>query len=383
MAMGAHTRRMQNPWNTGQNKNKSKKKRKKKKKTTILSVSLNSTNVIYIISFLNAISDMEIHAVYENPKQPPCRLAFTSTVFFLFLLNSLSSILLHKMLSRRLFLGTGGGETNVTLERVVKEPLETGEGTDHDNTDGETVPETTETNLGVDTADGLAGGLTGLLLSVDLGDHDISRVGDNGTEDTGNVTTEEGDTGLGKEGVLLLGLGELSVDELDSLLEGGELNHGVRNLAGPEGRETLVKGTEALSGSDLLVTVKDRGGEGGDGGLGLDLNGLPGAEKDVGNQLSRSGGSKVKNSSVLVGSLLTNNVGVLLLEELVETVLTGTLERVTNKSGTETGEDTTGTLSGDDGLPGLEVTGVKAGVNLSAALDEIEGGDSSVGSTAS
>ena len=287
------------------------------------------------------------------------------------------------MLSRRLFLGTGGGETNVTLERVVKEPLETGEGTDHDNTDGETVPETTETNLGVDTADGLAGGLTGLLLSVDLGDHDISRVGDNGTEDTGNVTTEEGDTGLGKEGVLLLGLGELSVDELDSLLEGGELNHGVRNLAGPEGRETLVKVTEALSGSDLLVTVKDRGGEGGDGGLGLDLNGLPGAEKDVGNQLSRSGGSKVKNSSVLVGSLLTNNVGVLLLEELVETVLTGTLERVTNKSGTETGEDTTGTLSGDDGLPGLEVTGVKAGVNLSAALDEIEGGDSSVGSTAS
>lgn len=298
-------------------------------------------------------------------------------------LNNSNPDLLYRLLSRHLFLGTSGGETNVGLERVVKEPLETSEGTNHNNTDGETVPETTETNLGVDTANGLAGRLTGLLLSVNLGDHDISRVGDNGTEDTGNVTTEERDTSLGKERVLFLRLGKLSVDKFNSLLERSKLNHGVRNLTGPKGRKTLVKSTETLGSSDLLVTIKNRGSEGGDRGLGLDLNGLPRAEQDICNQLSGSRTGKVNESSVLVGSLLTNNVGVLLLEELVETVLTGTLEGVTDDSGTETGEDTTETLGSNDRLPSLEVTSVETRVDLSAALDKIKGSDSGVGRTAS
>lgn len=83
-----------------------------------------------------------------------------------------------------------------------------------------------------------------------------------------------------------------------------------------------------------------------------------------------------------MGGLLTNNVGVLLLEEFVETVLTSTLERVTNNGSTKTSENTTETLGSNDRSPGLKVTGVERGVYLSAALDKIKGSDSSVGRTA-
>ena len=256
--------------------------------------------------------------------------------------------------------------------------METGQSTDHDNTDGKTVPETTESNLGVDTGDSGTSSLGGELLSVDLRDHDISGVRDNSAEDTSNVTTEERDTSLGKERVLFLRLRQVVVDGLDSLLERSELNHGVRNLTGPQRRETLVEGTESFSSSNLLVSIENRGGKGRDRGLGLDLNGFPRTKQDIGNQFSRGRGRKVDKSTVLVGSLLTNEVRVLLLEKLVETVLTGTLERVTDDGSTETSPDTTESLSSDDRFPGLEVTSVETRVNLSAALDEIERSDSSV-----
>ena len=55
MAMGAHTRRMQNPWNNGQNKNKSKKKRKKKKKKTNTKMNHNNKKFIKKIYFLKFV----------------------------------------------------------------------------------------------------------------------------------------------------------------------------------------------------------------------------------------------------------------------------------------------------------------------------------------
>lgn len=57
-------------------------------------------------------------------------------------------------------------EATLTLEGVVDEPLESGEGTDHEDTGTETGPETTETDLGVDRSDrGL--GLSSLEGSVE------------------------------------------------------------------------------------------------------------------------------------------------------------------------------------------------------------------------
>lgn len=77
------------------------------------------------------------------------------------------------------------------LEGVVDEPLEGGEGTDHNNTSSESSPESSESDLAVDGADsGL--GLSGLEGSVELGNHGVGRVRDDGAEDTSNVTEDEG-----------------------------------------------------------------------------------------------------------------------------------------------------------------------------------------------
>lgn len=226
----------------------------------------------------------------------------------------------------RLFLATSGRETDSSLEGVIDEPLETSQGSDHDNTDGETVPETTEANLGVDTANGSTHGLTSLLLSIDLGYHDISRVRDNSAEDTSNVTTEERDTGLGKHRVVGLLARESLVDLLDGLLKRGKLNHSVRNLTGPQRGETLVETSKALSGNNLLVAIENRRGERRNSGLGTDFDSFPGAEQDISDNLSRGRGNEVEKGVILVSNFLTDKVGVFLLEELVETVFTSTLE---------------------------------------------------------
>jgi hypothetical protein len=52
---------------------------------------------------------------------------------------------------------------------------------------------------------------------------------------------------------------------------------------------------------------------------------------------SRGGTGEVDEGLVLDGVLRADKVRVLLLEEFVETVLAGTLHRVTDKSGTDTG----------------------------------------------
>jgi hypothetical protein len=76
----------------------------------------------------------------------------------------------------------------LTLEGVVDEPLESGEGTDHEDTGTETSPETGESDFRVDGSDrGL--GLSRLQGSVEFTDHSICGVGNDSAEDTGNVTT--------------------------------------------------------------------------------------------------------------------------------------------------------------------------------------------------
>ena len=76
---------------------------------------------------------------------------------------------------------------------------------------------------------------------------------DDSAEDTGEVTTNEGDTGLLTLGVVVLGTWESSVDHLDDSLEGGEFHHGVWDLTSPERVDALVETVEwitlATSGS--------------------------------------------------------------------------------------------------------------------------------------
>lgn len=207
-------------------------------------------------------------------------------------------------------------------------------------------------------------------------------MGDDGTEDTSDVTGDKGDTEL--LGLVVLGarLGEgVLVDGLDGLLKGGELHHGVGDLTEPEGSETLVEAVGTLGLEDLVEASDGAGGKGGGGGLHLDLQGLHGAKGNIGQELSGSGGGEEDKGVVLAEVLLADGVSILLLEELVETVLGGTLHAVPEEGRAPTGVETGDTLSLTNGPPAVEDALVESRIDLTTALDEIKGSDKSVGET--
>lgn len=67
---------------------------------------------------------------------------------------------------------------------------------------------------------------------------------DDGAEDTGEVAACEGDAGLGGLGVVGFFAGEVAVDGFDDGFEGGELHHGVGDLAAPKGVEAFVEAAD-------------------------------------------------------------------------------------------------------------------------------------------
>lgn len=94
---------------------------------------------------------------------------------------------------------TSGGQTDVDLEGIVDEPLEGSQGTDHEDTHAKTTPDTNGTHLSEDLTNRRTSGVL-----VQLGDDRVSRVRDDGAEDTSDVTTDERDTELFKLGALAL-----------------------------------------------------------------------------------------------------------------------------------------------------------------------------------
>ena len=112
----------------------------------------------------------------------------------------------------------------------------------------------------------------GLSLVKD-GDHGVGWMGNEGAENTSNVTGHEGNHELGTLGVFGLWLGEdLTVEGLDDLLEGDELDNGVWNLSAPEWNDSLVETVHTLIGFDLVETLDGIGWESSlRGGLHLNL----------------------------------------------------------------------------------------------------------------
>jgi len=89
-------------------------------------------------------------------------------------------------------LTTRGLETNCSLEGIIEPPLETSEGTNHDDSCDESSPESLESDFGVDLADIFSESSLS-LDGVELGDHGISRVRDDSAEDTSAVSRHECD----------------------------------------------------------------------------------------------------------------------------------------------------------------------------------------------
>jgi hypothetical protein len=121
----------------------------------------------------------------------------------------------------------------VHLERIVNQPLERSERTNHANPDRQTVPQPAETNVSINPADSLASTLTGLAIGIQLRHHHVSRVRDHRAANTSNVASEERNSSLLERVVGLLGLAELRINLRNSALERRELDHRVRDLARP------------------------------------------------------------------------------------------------------------------------------------------------------
>jgi len=208
-------------------------------------------------------------------------------------------------------------------------------------------------------------------------------VGDESAEDTSPVTGQESDHELGLLGVGVLGGSEdVRVESLDGVLEGGELDHGVRNLSHPKRRETLVEAVPALSVHDLGPSFTGSLGEGtGLGGLHTDLKSFPGAEEAIGNDLSAGGGDEETDGLVLVG-LLTKGTSVDILEHFVETEFTETLSTITNKGWEPSEGEALEAFSGVDLGETITNGFVHGRHSLTSALNDIERAHDSVSETA-
>lgn len=192
----------------------------------------------------------------------------------------------------------------------VDHPLETGQGTNHDDTDRQTVPEARESNVLVDPAHGRAKCLALRAICIELADHDVGRVGDDSAEDTCQVTADKRHARLGSLAVVGLLPGEAGVHHLDNGLEGGKLHHGVGNLSAPERVQALVEASPPFLSRDLADAVEGALVGGRDSALHADLYGLEGAEGDIGEELGGGRGGEEEDRLVLFGVVGAREVGV-------------------------------------------------------------------------
>lgn len=64
-------------------------------------------------------------------------------------------------------------QTKGDLERIINQPLECGQGTNHEDTCWKTIPQTAETDIAVDPRNGLPSTFAGLAVAVEFRNHYI------------------------------------------------------------------------------------------------------------------------------------------------------------------------------------------------------------------
>ncbi len=246
--------------------------------------------------------------------------------------------------------------------------MTSGQSTNHEETSTNTGIAATETQLLCDLDQTASCALTReTLCLVDLGQHSIGRLGDEGSSETGDQTRSQVDDGLGTVGSSVLV--NVSVDGLGNLLVDDELGHGVWDLLEQDRTETAVESTKTLGPCDLAETRDETGSEGGFGDE-TDTGSLKRAEGNVGKEFGASGGSEVDGGSVVGGRLVAEGVDALLLEEFVTSELEGTLQEITCKGWANTGQKSACALICNDFSEASNHASVVCdGVELDSRLD--------------
>jgi hypothetical protein len=134
-------------------------------------------------------------------------------------------------------------ESQRHLEAIVNQPLKCRQRTNHQNPNRQSIPQSRKPNIAINPAHRLPRTFSRFPIRIELRDHDICRVRDHSASNTRNVTAEEGHTGLLQPIVGGFRLTERGVDLVDCCLEGGELAHGVRDLAAPERIQSFIQST--------------------------------------------------------------------------------------------------------------------------------------------
>lgn len=106
--------------------------------------------------------------------------------------------------------------------------------------------------------------------------------------------------------------------------------------------------------------------------LHADLDRFEGAETKIGKELGGGRGRQKETGLPFFGVLLSHKSGVEVFEELVTSVLDGTLHGVAEKGWTPASKDSSDSLSPANRSPSFEVALVEVGIDLTSAFDEIE-----------
>ncbi|KAI6875667.1 hypothetical protein KC323_g123 [Hortaea werneckii] len=184
--------------------------------------------------------------------------------------------------------------------------------------------------------------LAGFTIGVQLTDHNVGRMRDDGAENTCKISTSESNTGLSALGIVGLLAGQASIHHLHNRFERGKLHHCVGNLSSPQWVQPFVEPgvilpANTLRANNLADTIPGTFCKGRHRGLHADLDSLEGTEANVSEELGGSGASQIDPGLVSNGVLGTGKVRVELLEELIASVLQRALDTVAEECWRSTG----------------------------------------------
>lgn len=176
------------------------------------------------------------------------------------------------------------------------------------------IPQALEANSAVDPAQRFPRALAGFHIAIELANHDIGRMANNGTPDAGDIATSKTHTRLRQRAIALLLAAQAGVNGIHGALKGRELDHGVGDLARPEGHDALVEARDAFLGDDLAPALAQVRGIGRQRRLHAHFDSFEGAECDVGEEFGRGGCAEIDEGFGGVGE---EALAVVVFEDLV------------------------------------------------------------------